>query len=451
MGYFLGSLRLILVFTVLVLLAVLPSVSFLPVRQVHASLASDVSVVYVDPLPAKCCSPAGPTFFVIKVMLNLAQGQSMNEFDVKMNYTFGGPSYGIKAVSVDNSNNIFTPYSNTTLLDCIDGVAQLRGVTSCTRDDILPGQVHFAEAILGTTVTGPITGLLFSIKFNVTGTNPSLFTFDRVSLFNPGSDLGNPRISYLPVWARAGVFGSLGVVAFFDFEPDRTVDPPAILPNSNLVFDAHGSFSADAIPISNYTWDFPGGPHVTQDGSAINHNFTSPGRYLVQLIVKDSRGGSGYVSRTVVVQPALGSLRLAVKDKTGSPLDRTVVRLFNSTSSPSAFTNKTSDSTGTVVFDSLQPGLYYLRFSGVNIVDSPVTEKVSPGWLTLDTVYLKVDIPPTPQNYGDAIFVASLAAFLGLLTVGIVLRRRRSQRRLGTNSGSRRRNADSSRRSSRNR
>jgi hypothetical protein len=368
-------------------------------------------------------------------MLNLAAGESINEFEVRLNYSnFFNPPYTpngvVRAASIDYSSNIFAAASPRVLTECIDGIPVDSQI--CQGDDIGPGWLHFQELAQGSGVPGPVTnGLLFSITFNVRGNGTSVFSFNRITLLNPNLDSSGPHPHFVQFTARTGVFSNKGIAAFFDVEP---VSPPAILAGlPGVMFDASGSFDADqpSLTVSNYTWTFgDGSTPRTSMIPMVPYIFASPGIYSVRLVVAD-QSGRGNLTRTVDVLANLGILRLEVRNQQGIPLRGTVlVLLFNSSFSASPFGNATTSPAGIVIFPNLAPGVYSLDFSGLNVVSHRVTEKIIGGWVTEDTVYIKIDTPPIPPDYSGIVFFGSILAALSLLTVAIILKRRRERMKL---------------------
>lgn len=414
--------RVAVILSVLILLTIVLNIPIGPIRAVSVTAAS---VVYVDPV-----STGGPQFesrgltFVVNVRLNLTAGEVMNEFDVRLNYT--NSFVIVKADSVNSGGNVFASSSGTTVRSCIDAVAQISGGCESGTTPDTTGQVHVAEVILGQTISGPITaGLLFSIQFHVIGNGTSVFSFDRTNLIDPvGADPSKPNPHFNYVLKNGGVFGSIGLVAFYNANPTSSA---AFLPGQQVMFDAGGSFDANntGIAIATYSWDFGDGTTSLVTQSVASHVFVRPGTYPVSLIVSTS-GSQGATSaayvRVVVILPALGSIVLALRDSSGLALnDPVTVQLFNaSISTPSV----TKTSQGVVTFDQLSPGQYTLKFSGLTVESYSKVENVGAGLPTQDTIYLT--LIPAPPDYGTILFFASLVIGVGLLSVFIVLRKIRS-------------------------
>jgi PKD domain len=379
-----------------------------------------ISCVYVNPVRTLTSPP--PTSFTVGVMLNLTSGQRINQFDVRLVYS---NSSMVRAMSVDLSNNLFAGPSSIPALICIDGVIQNN--TSCTADDRL-GTVHVVDTSLGGPVQGPNSFLLFNVKFKVLGSGSSFFSFDIARLFNPGSDLQNPKVTYVQEISEGGVFANAGIAPFYNYWP---VNPPVILLRADSVFDASPSFNFNgADPVVSYVWSWNDG---TLDNSTnsnfIHHRFPLPGNYSVQLTVVTQNGGRASVLQTVPIQSALGSLYLSVLDLSGTQIRGTaVVQIFNYTGAPRPFGNKTTDFGGNAVFRGLVAGSYYLKFSGQNIESNNATENISAGLQTLDTIYLKVFVPSTPSYLGDILFGVSMAAGIGVFAGALFWKRRSDAR-----------------------
>ena len=387
--------------------------------------AQTISVVYIDPVSTCCVSPGPFSTVTISVRMNLASGERINGFDVRLNYDYARSGGVVDALGVDYSNNIFAGGNAVTTAKCADGVALDTDGFCPTDDSPSGGQVHLAQVLVATPIPGPLSNLLlFTITFAVNGTGSSLFVLDRANLLNPGPDqFPNPH--FVQVVTRGGVFGNSGVVAFFDFEPPVL---PAILPGQNVTFDAGASFRAGATSVQfGYSWSFGDGTPLDTRGPVAYHVFRSAGRYRVQLNVTDTADDAvGRVERTVVVSPALGGLQVSVKNQQGSPLRWNVrVLLFNSTASTVPVFNKTIDGAGVVMFDGLLPGPYLLKFSGPTLVREDSRQlQVAAGWTSQETVYLtERDISP-PRGYGELIFVGSILGGLGIVGTALVWQRR---------------------------
>ena len=417
-----GPARLLLLAGLLVLAFSLPS---RPVGIVHAQTES-ASVIRIDPVGSCCVVKNAP--FTVNVDLDLAPGEIINGFDVRINYSnpyTNANLGGLQARSLNYDGNIFGS-SGSVGIDCINGQEQ-QGGNGCGDDSPLPGQIHLQEVLIGKAATSG--GRLFSIAFLVGGSGPSVFTFDRANLVNPNGDPSNPRLIdpvFIPVVKQDAVFGNTGVVAFFNYQPHDTSVSPAILPNALIDFNGNISFvgNSTSIGIKSYSWDF--GNVCTPVSTALGHcTFPEPGNYTVSLTVVDDRNETGSISRKVSVVPALGSIDLMVKDQLGNVLTQQVtVRIYNSTLSTTPFAKNTTSSEA--VFKGLSPSSsYHLSFSGATIENFSKTEIVRPGLITQDSVYLTLKLPPA--DYSGLIYAGSLVAALGVVAGAVVYQKRSSK------------------------
>src|SRR5216683_580792 len=225
--------RLLLLASMVLLVLSLPS---WPARNVHG-LDQPVSTVQISPV-GTCCRLTND-FFTISVMLILPPGESINGFDIRVNYTnaYSQNNRGVlRADTISYSSNLFASASSTVLVECIDGTA-VQGSSGCPTDDAPLGQVHLSEVITGQAVSGPGSGPLFTVRFTVMGLGDSIFTLDRANLVNPRPDPSNPQLInpvLIPVVKQDGVFGNQGVVAFFNYQASDPSVTPSIIPNHQV-------------------------------------------------------------------------------------------------------------------------------------------------------------------------------------------------------------------------
>jgi PKD domain-containing protein len=384
--------------------------------SVHAQTFSRVYFSNTNGTSTNCCI-APPNLLTVSVHMDLAAGETINEFDVRIDYSHWGTVLcmvcnGMTAGSIDFSGNIFDSQSHAPIAEAADGVTLTGDLGWPTDDSPSGGQVHFAEALIGTTLSGGTSGitgaLLFKINFYVNGNGASLFTMDRAHLVNPGTGQApNPR--NLEVETAAGVFANTGIVPFFDFQP---VVGPIILPGEAVLFDAgQGFYSASGAPINsaiaNYTWDFGDGVVNKTSGSpTFQHTYASAGNYTVVLELNATSSGSsvGSFERVVSVSSTLGALDFTVTDAIGSPITKwgaAGVLLYNSSSYTNSFANQVLNAIGEVVFTGLSPGneaclpplvslrnncqTYFVKIVGPALVTSHTEQfQVMPGWTTME-------------------------------------------------------------------
>ncbi len=151
-----GPARLLLLAGLLVLAFTLPS---RPVGIVHAQTQS-ASVVRIDPVGSCCVVKNAP--FTVNVDLDLAPGEIINGFDVRINYSnpyTNANLGGLQARSLNYDGNIFGS-SGSVGIDCINGLEQ-QGGNGCGDDSL--GQIHLQEVLIGKAATSG--GRLFSIAF----------------------------------------------------------------------------------------------------------------------------------------------------------------------------------------------------------------------------------------------------------------------------------------------
>jgi PKD repeat protein len=403
--------------------------------QLARATSPPVSTISISPLQTCCGGPdmplQSPGYFSVNVNVNIVSGESVQGFDVRVNYT--NPPMVIRSSAINYSSNIFASYSNSgPVVQCRDGISDISNAAGCAGEVV--GQVHFAESILGSGLSGPISGTLFTMTFQVASQGNSTFVFDRADITNPNPDPSNPQFThftYIPLLEYAGIFGNKGAVAFFNYQPVDTSVSLSLLPNQPVLFDASPSFVANdsSLGFKLYSWNF--GDNTLNTGVQVRHSFVLPGNYTVSLTVTDNKNENGTLSRRVSVMPALGSLDLTVEDHSGNPQRANViVMLYNSSSSTVPFENKTIGQNGDVRFSQLTPkDGYYLTFSGQGLVSTSVTEKIIPGWTTMDTVYMS--IVPSPPDYGGIIYGGTILAGLAAIAIAIVYQRRKAARGSG--------------------
>lgn len=416
--------------------------------QVHAQSSgapcpsASVSCIYISPV-STCCSGNSPIApnnpITVDVMLNLVAGQAFNGFDVRINYTNPDLYRGSGALRTEGlgySNNVLVGHNpQTPDAECIDGIGLLAQGQGCASDDYPgPGQIHFAQGILGSQIPGPLSGLLFSLTFNVTGTGASLLYFDRANLVNlnpqpPGS--GNFSPIYVPIIEYAGIFGNQGMTALFNYSPADPVYSVSVVRGQSTIFDATGSVQAlnASMSLSNFSWNFGDGSPVLNTNNPIAHyTFNSPGNYSVRLTVTDTNGRMGSITRIVPVVSVLGNLLLTVVDQSGTILRAEVnVALFNTSNSLQPFAVRLNDNSGQVTFRNIVPGTYYAKFNGPRVISSSRNVNVNPGVTSQATIYLP--LVSQPVDYSWLLFVIPTVGVVGAVG-GVAFVKRRNSARL---------------------
>jgi PKD repeat protein len=416
--------------------------SHFPFLPLPPKVAADtLSSIYVTPVQ-NCCilANASSPVYTVDVMMNLSSTDLINGFDVRLNYTNffapGPPKHGVvKAVSLDYSANYFaTNFGSgqvTTQASCIDEVTY--GPSGfCASDDVPDGQVHVAQTLLGTNMTGPVNNaLLFSVTFTVNDTGTSLMYIERAHLADPGGVPPNPH--FVPVTTAAAVFGNDQLVAFFDYRSTRS---PSVLAGVSAMFDASSSFRSGSskMPLSgpSFAWDFGDGNKTTSTNAILSHTFQRAGNFTVSLFVKDQFPGNGSFQRVVQVTPQLGTLHVQVRNQNGgSIIEIVTVKLYNLTNPVPPLCGgctKVVTAGGFVDFVGLTPGSYSMNFTGAGVIPSGKVTTVGVGWPTMETVYLQeVQIPGT--NYFPLlIFGLVIGVGLGLGALALFMRSRRTRR-----------------------
>lgn len=425
----------IAVLLLLLILALLSVGQLASIKPGHATTA-DPTTLTIQPV-VTCCNSGNPLMppatFRVDVKLNLAAGEAMNGFDVRVNYTnphSNGQVGAVQAWKVIYDNNIFASYSAAPSADCVDGIAQSNSI--CASDDsLMPGQIHFAEATVG-TYSGPASGILFSIMFNVTGRNSSIFYFDRANLINP-RDVSNPSIinpHFIQTITLSGGFGNNGIVAFFNYQTSKPDISPALLPTVPVNFDASQSLNANSstIQIVSFAWDFGDSSQGT-NSSNVSHAFALPGTYLVKLTVTDSNHKTGSLTWPVTIVPSLGTLLLDLVDSVGSVIhDSVLVQAFNSSSSTSPFLKQNVTQGNQALLQALVPGTYLIRFSASTVESSSKQETVVPGFTVRDIVVLSLIRITPPPDYSTIIFLGSTLGAIAIFSVALIVKRNRAER-----------------------
>jgi PKD repeat protein len=433
------SAKVVVVFALLI-----PLVSF-GWPAVHGQTSNpNFSTIYFSPTTT-CCGTGGNPYqqngiFNVSVNLNLLAGESINAFDVIINYTNpheilvnGTDIRGVlQPTNIFYFNNIFNDTTLThgetasVLTKCIDG--QSVGnfpAAGCSGEN--PGQLHLAEVLYGSIpITGPVNGQLFTIGFKVLGPGYSVFTPAQTQLVTPAT------FSFIPVVRQTGVFANEGVVAFFTYQSDYVHDTllsPSLLSNQQIIFNATYCFVANetSLGFKSYSWSFGDGSSSMNTTSPVEtYTYKSRGNFTVSLTATDDKNEQGKLSQTISVMPGLGALSLTVDDSSGSPQDANVqVSIYNSSSSGSPFATQTINQAGGVIFANLLPGSYYLTFSGQGFVSSSKNLMVLAGFTLTETIYLTP--APSPVNYSGLIYLGTILGGLAAVAGVFFFERRRSR------------------------
>jgi hypothetical protein len=446
----------------LIVLVMLASLALLVVpsqlRSVQAQSFSKVYLTNSGGFPTNCCAAPG-YLLKVSVLMDLASGETINGFDVRIDYSGWGQALCIVCARgtlgfINYTANVFADQSPSVLADAADGITLSSQANWPTDDSPSGGQFHLGETVIS-SVSGPLSGaLLFNINFYVNGTGTSLFTIDRANLVNPGT-LPLPNPHYLQVLTAAGVFSNTGIVPFFDFQP--TI-PPFILPGVPVAFDAsEGFYGNSGHPIagtsSNYTWFFGDGTLPELGGLMVQHTFVSAGNFTV--VLKLNATSSGFAlwnfTRTVPVSANLGALDFRVLDTNGSPATTATglgvrVFLYNFSTFITPFANRTANPLGEVVFTGLAPGTepclpplpagsnscrtYYFRILGPALVTEHTEQfQISPGWTSQERAYYAV-VGIAPRNGIDTASIVYLSIIVGGIAIvgGVLFFQRRARR-----------------------
>ena len=188
------------------------------------------------------------------------------------------------------------------------------------------------EVAIGSEVTLPLSyvaGQLYSLRFDVTGTNPTTLQAKVwvAGTTEPGAwDLtATDGQAQLQAAGSPGVRGFLGGgasnVPAFLFDNLTVTDlngaPPSNVPpvarftascgGQLCSFDGSASSDSDGTVVG-YAWDF--GDGTTGSGATLNHTYTAGGTYTVVLTVTDNDGATGNVSHSVNPQSSNGAAAL---------------------------------------------------------------------------------------------------------------------------------------------
>jgi PKD repeat protein len=376
-------------------------------------------------------------------MMNLTAGQSINGFDIRLNYTnYWTPTQSSPGVIQANAslgfnfaNNVFSGRDPLSSAACIDDIVVISSAI-CPTDDAIIGQVHLAQTILGASMSGPLQAqFLFSVTFNVKGIGSSMFIVDRGHLLNPGST--NPDVSpqFVQVTTGAGIFGNTPIVAFFDYLPQT---PPSVLAGDSTTLDASasvGSTKSGPVPLAQprYSWNFgDGSQNLTGSNPIVHHQFLIAGNYTVKIAVSDmSTGQAGSFQRVVPVSAVLGGVEVIVRNSQGGGINTIVLVQIHNSSTPNAplcgHCSGSINTGGTVLFRGLSPGFYTLTLSGPAVTPSSSQTQVYAGWTAQAWVYMTLKTVPQPDT--TVLFILAGVTGLGVALAGVAMFLQRRKRR----------------------
>jgi gliding motility-associated-like protein len=159
--------------------------------------------------------------------------------------------------------------------------------------------INFLTYQLSTAGAAPIDNLTI-YDGNSTAT-PLIGTYTGTSLQGQviSASSGNSTGCLTFVWhsnnSGSGVFAG-SITCFLPCArpvADATMSQPApamICPGETISFNGSGSTAAAGLSIANYTWVWDDGTTSSSASPNATHTFTTPGEYLVQLIVEDNNG-----------------------------------------------------------------------------------------------------------------------------------------------------------------
>ncbi len=120
----------------------------------------------------------------------------------------------------------------------------------------------------------------------------------------PGQASGSIIQLYVKAFDNAGNSAQTSTLSYtvntFNKRPTADFSAPAMAYSNEFVdFDASASYDVDGTIVS-YSWDF--GDGATGTGVTALHSYTTEGDYAVTLTVKDNRGTTDSVSKTIIIE-----------------------------------------------------------------------------------------------------------------------------------------------------
>ena len=245
---------------------------------------------------------------------------------IRMNTVAGGPSAWLTGVSATNASvvtdvtldkaatggGVYVTVLGRRVPSVGDYRATVRYLANGTVQALVVRRVGTTDTTLAAlnTVPGlaPAPGDSLSVRFEVTGTNPTQL---RMKVWPAGTaEPGTWTLTASDSTASHQVAGGVGlatylsgsatnapVAASFD---NLVVSDPTIAVNAvptarfastidglDVTFD--GSLSVDDAPLTNWAWDFGDGQTATT-GPTVAHHFATAGTYVVTLTVTDAQG-----------------------------------------------------------------------------------------------------------------------------------------------------------------
>ncbi len=368
--------------------------------------AGDTSVLYVSPGSVSSAKPDGGSTpsFSVNVNLNLSSTDTVAGYDIYMSYN----NTVLNATGL-HAGNLFPPDQVLNSTYCVNDFGY-----GCTGLDSY-NVVHWSAAYLDGALSGPLLSrTVFSVQFSVLGIGHSFLQLFNDTLFGAVDSSGNsPPVVHVS-WH--GIYSNNGLQAFFN------VAPAILLVNNAVYFDASTTFNPDNSSAAYrsslaYSWDFGDGKGGV--GVTVPHTYSSAKNYNVNLVVTDASGNTSAVSRTVIIVPALGGLKISVKDMNGNEIYRSVTfKLFIGSFLVKVLTRQAGNFDPFVV-SGLAPGLYLLDFNGSGIIPASKEESVVAGVMRGVIVYLTVPTQTVSEGYDLWIYLF-LGSVVAVLVVGAV-------------------------------
>ncbi|MFK7920829.1 MAG: PKD domain-containing protein [Bacteroidia bacterium] len=208
----------------------------------------------------------------------------------------------------------------------LDWVVNNNAATVVFEDETVPVQLSagILEDFSGSSQQAPVAA--FTLTPN-NGSSPLPVQFDASTSYDPDGSIssyawdfgdGNTATGLTPIntYTLSGNYSVRLVVIDNNGNPDTayqslTILPPNSPPVANfiatpsagpapLLVSLDASSSTDDAGIVSYSWDF--GDGSTASGQNIDHTYTTPGTYILSLIVSDQEGLTDLKAETIVVE-----------------------------------------------------------------------------------------------------------------------------------------------------